>query len=147
MRGETEKMMKATVTTYQKGQLLSGLYFFVQCKGENSGRPLRQPIANCWVVTVEHAEDLDRYYYLSYALWLAGGFKVYLRGSVVPFLVIHEYKACMSKAECATQAEAQRFTESVENVSRFEVQLQQLRHHLVELQQAKRRSLAYLLRL
>lgn len=139
--------MKATVTTYQKGQLYCGLHFFVQCKGENSGRPLRQPIANCWVVTVEQPEDLDRYYYLSYALWLAGGFKIYLRGSVIPFMVIHEYKACMAKAECVTQSNAERFTESVENVSRFEVQLQKLRHNLAELQQAKRRSLAFLLRL
>lgn len=53
----------------------------------------------------------------------------------------------MEKAECATGHDADRFTESVENVSRFEVQLQKLRHSLVELQQAKRRSLAYLPRL
>lgn len=62
--------------------------FYIQCKGEHSGRPLKNPIPNCFSVYTD-CENLES---LVYVLFVGGLFKNFIIGSVVPFIRIDDTK-------------------------------------------------------
>ncbi|WP_371923412.1 hypothetical protein [Flavobacterium sp. HSC-61S13] len=43
-------MSQILIKTHKKGNLYKGIYFFILNKGLNSGKPLSQPCANCFVI-------------------------------------------------------------------------------------------------
>lgn len=59
---------------------------YIQCKGFHSGRPLKEPIANCFELTAESPKEADHFYWLFFALWKGRLFHPYLKGSVIPFI-------------------------------------------------------------
>ena len=80
------------VKSHKSGQQLPPHHFFVLCKGNNAGKPLTAPCANCFVVSAATAEDKQLMFWLSFAIWKGRGFEVYLKGSVIPFITIKDYR-------------------------------------------------------
>lgn len=64
-----------------KGQAAT---FYLQSKGHHSGRPLRQPIANCFAVQCDHPHA----YEVAVIAYRAQAYRNHIRGSVIPFLII-----------------------------------------------------------
>lgn len=62
--------------------------FYIQCKGLHSGRPLREPIPNCFMVNT----DVKNAFQIVYSLWVSKAFKYCIGGSVVPFIRIQDVK-------------------------------------------------------
>ena len=62
--------------------------FYIQCKGDHAGRPLRKPIPNCFAFN----HDSPLAFEAVYALYIAGVFSPYINGSVIPFITIHNTK-------------------------------------------------------
>ncbi|MEI7486752.1 MAG: hypothetical protein WCJ72_04985 [Chryseobacterium sp.] len=62
--------------------------FFIQSKGNYSGRPLKEPIPNCWEVRTFRNVDFE----ILYIIYESKILNVFLRGSVIPFLSLEEYK-------------------------------------------------------
>jgi len=58
--------------------------FYIQCKGEHSGRPLRNAIPNCFAVFT----DLPNAFQIAYAAFVSKNYHRHLKGSVIPFLRI-----------------------------------------------------------
>jgi restriction endonuclease S subunit len=72
--------MKFTLKTHKMHETKPS--FWIQCKGEHSGRPLKKPIPNCFAVYTEEP-FLFEYCYM---LWKTGKFKASIIGSVIPFI-------------------------------------------------------------
>lgn len=68
--------------------------FYIQCKGLHSGRPLRDPIPNCFMVNT----DVDNAFQIVYSLWVSKSFQHYIGGSVVPFIRIGDVKGIVCPA-------------------------------------------------
>lgn len=68
--------------------------FYIQSKGLHSGRPLDNPIPNCFAVFTD-APFLKS---LVYALYTAKKFDYFIIGSVVPFIRIKEVKDLIDKS-------------------------------------------------
>lgn len=64
--------------------------FYLLSKGENAGQPNLSPWVNSFSVYCGSREELDFYFWVAYSLWQTGRFKPFLRGSVIPFLSVHE---------------------------------------------------------
>jgi hypothetical protein len=62
--------------------------FYIQSKGEHSGRPLKKAIPNCFSVYT----DSEILFSLVYALFVGGKFKHLIGGSVVPFIRLDDAK-------------------------------------------------------
>lgn len=62
--------------------------FYIQSKGNHSGRPLKEPIPNCWEVRTFRSVDFE----ILYIIYESKILSVFLRGSVIPFLSLSEYK-------------------------------------------------------
>lgn len=73
--------MKLEIRQYKVGQVAD---FYIQCKGEHSGRPLKFPIPNCFSVKTDIA-NLEQ---LVYALYVGRFFEPHIKGSVIPYIRI-----------------------------------------------------------
>ncbi len=106
-------------TTYKKP------HFFILNKGMNSGKPLKAPCPNCFVCLFENPDKADQEYWIAYALWKSRQLEMFLRGSVIPFITIGEYR--------------KHFLESIKAAERDERQLVKLIHtfKLLEIQEQK----------
>ena len=62
--------------------------FYIQSHGFNAGRPLKKPITNSWEVQTENANAFE----ICFIIFNSKILKIYLRGSVIPFIALHEYK-------------------------------------------------------
>lgn len=67
--------------------------FYIQCKGLHSGRPLDNPIPNCF--GVKSADDLLKE--KVYALFVARIFEPIIGGSVIPFIRIYETRHLLNE--------------------------------------------------
>ena len=73
-------------------------HFYVLCKGLNSGKPLNSPCANCFIVSAGTKEETETIYWLSFAMWKVRAFHPLLRGSVISFITIRDYRQCLASA-------------------------------------------------
>lgn len=64
--------------------------FYIQSKGNHSGRPMIKPIPNCFVAICESQEHLDFWMSICTALWLGKKFEYLIIGSVIPFIRLRE---------------------------------------------------------
>ena len=61
--------------------------FFIQLKGEHAGKPLKNKIPNSIGIRVDRRFlDAQYLFYLVTYLYMAGKFKQYIKGSVIPFI-------------------------------------------------------------
>src|SRR6187397_1437661 len=69
---------------------VSDAQFFILSKGDNAGKPGLQPWTNSFVATASNAEMKEFYFWLTFGLFKAQSFKVFHRGSVIPFINLQE---------------------------------------------------------
>jgi len=91
--------MNFTVKTFDPNKnIISANSFFIQSKGYNSGRPLREPKVNCWQIET----DIEFAFEILTVLWLSKYYHPHLCGSVIPFLKIRDFKKLVNPVFCAS---------------------------------------------
>lgn len=66
--------------------------FYIQSRGNRAGRPIKQPMPNCWEVRTYRNVDFE----ILSIVYESKILSVFLRGSVIPFLSLEEYKKIVS---------------------------------------------------
>lgn len=79
-------MMYPQIRCYHEGSSLPEFSFFILCKGCNAGKPGFNPWTNSFVVVCSNQKYFDFYFWLIYGLYQSKKFKVFHRGSVIPFI-------------------------------------------------------------
>jgi restriction endonuclease S subunit len=91
--------------------------FYIQCKGLHSGKPLKNPIPNCFSIQT----DISNAYEIVYSLWRAKRFYNCIGGSVVPFIRLSDVKKIVFKAiEKAEQYD----TKSLKGIELIDAQIE-----------------------
>lgn len=142
MRVAEKKHMKNHITCYTPGQPLPGICFFILSKGLNAGRPLDNPCPNCFVFACDTPEERERYFWITYGLWQAGHFKVYLVGSVIPFLRKPELVMLIEQADSIARFEGEKFFEQLRKLSEFHDLSKRFKNQLRQLELVKRLAVA-----
>lgn len=83
--------------------------FFILSKGNNAGKPGLSPWSNSFIATTSTQEMKDFYFWLTYGLFKANSFKIYHRGSVIPFINIGEVKSVIMPAAQAIYPQWQEY--------------------------------------
>jgi hypothetical protein len=86
-------MKNFIIKSHKTDKNYSKSYFFILCKGMNSGKPLKTPCPNCFVIQFESETDKEEAFYIALSLWKAKFWHPFLIGSVIPFIRINDFKA------------------------------------------------------
>ena len=107
---------------------ISKPHFFILNKGNNSGKPLLTPCPNCFIIQFNNTEDKEQVYWLLFCLWQSKAFYQYLRGSVIPFIVLRDIKSCIQEnlVKAAKKSDQfQKLVSSFQSINKIENQLKQ----------------------
>ena len=112
--------MNFSIRTYNSGQMITGFHFFILSRGQNSGKPGRDPWCNCFVFESDDENLADRFYWLCYACWYCGKFRQYLVGSVIDLIRISDLKQVLELADSATHHLGEKFYEALDMMHQIE---------------------------
>ena len=85
-------MQNFIIKTHQKGTVYPQPHLFILNKGNNSGKPQKEPYANSFVIIFEKETDAENLFYIALSLWKSYFWHPFLCGSVIPFLRLHDFK-------------------------------------------------------
>ena len=139
-------MCSFLLKSYSPKQEISNPHFFILCKGNNSGKPLLSPCPNCFVIQFLCEEEKEQVYWLLYSLWQSRTFYPFLRGSVIPFILLRDVKSCINDYLDKSQKSPEQFKKlivSFQSMNQIESQLMQ---NLKAIDKAKRMLLYQLIR-
>ena len=131
-------MQTVTIKSHRNGCTYSQPHFYVLNKGMNSGKPLSMPCPNCFVCLVKNETEKEFYYWLSFGLWRSKSFHPYLRGSVIPFIIIRNYCKAINEGANRANANLPEFEKSLAALKFLELKEKQFHENLRLIQDAKR---------
>jgi len=127
-----------TVKTNSLTADLSKPHFFVLSKGLNSGKPLENSCANCFVITCKSDKLREQLFWLCYGMWQSKAFHIYLRGSVIPFISIVEFRKAINEAFNKVEADKPKFDKSVNSLQLLEQKQKRFYENIQLIEEAKR---------
>jgi hypothetical protein len=119
-------MQLPIIKCFNPKSTLSEHHFFILSKGLNAGKPLDKPCANCFVAHCIDADVREFFYWLSYGLWKAKRFDVYLIGSVIPFIRLHDLQSCLLKATAHVSLKQDNYVDIIKDLKAHHKSTQQL---------------------
>lgn len=92
-------MVREKIKCHRIGTHYNKPHFYILNKGRNSGKPLQEPCANCFVFSGESEEERQHYFNLCYALWQGKQFHILLTRSVIEFIRIDDLCTALHRAQ------------------------------------------------
>jgi len=132
------KMSKFYLKTHSKKNQTQKPHFYILNKGMNSGKPLKKPCPNCFVLTANTEEKIQSLYWLCFGLWKAKSFHYYLKGSVIPFITINDIRTAIAGGFEIAQQNKPVFKKSVETLQFLELKEKQFHQNIQLINDAKR---------
>lgn len=117
---------------------ISKPHFFILNKGNNSGKPLVSPCPNCFVIQFSNEDEKEQVYWLLFCLWQSNGFYQYLRGSVIPFIVLRDIKSCIQNGLDKSIKSPERFQTLVSTFQSMNQIESQLKQNLKAIEKARK---------
>ena len=104
----------------------------------NSGKPLKKPCPNCFVLTANTEEKIQSLYWLCFGLWKAKSFHYYLKGSVIPFITINDMRKAIAGSYEIAEENKPVFKKSVKTLQYLELKEKQYYQNIQLIEEAKR---------
>jgi hypothetical protein len=130
-------MQTLNIKTHRKGKSYEKPHFFILNKGRNSGKPLRQSCANCFVIQFPDTGTMEKIYWMMLGLWRSKAFHPYLRGSVIPFINLKDLKNCVSQAMVSFSNTPDQFNKNVKALRSLEELEKQYKKNLLMIESAR----------
>ena len=130
-------MLKSKIKTHKSGKMYQQQHFFILNKGNNSGKPLLTPCPNCFVIQFESQEDKECIYWILWGLWQSKAFYPFLRGSVIPFIVLRDVKSCIGDGLDRVERSPEQFKKAIDMLQKLSKIENQYIQNLKIIKQAK----------
>src|SRR5690554_2841173 len=134
-------MSKFKMITYRPEGGYNSPHFFIPNQGLNSGKPLKKPCPNCFLISSNSESEKESLYWIVYSLHQGKRFQIALVGSVIPFIRKNDLIKIITEAHSATFHKPEAIKKTVssllqleqqeENYKRIQNSLKQLRQVLV----------------
>src|SRR5690554_345917 len=134
-------MSNFKMITYRQEGVYKGPHFFILNKGLNSGKPLKKPCPNCFVISCNSESEKENLYWIVYSLHQEKQFQVALLVSVILFISKNDLIKIIIDAQKVTSNKPKEIKKTVssllqleqqeENYKRIQNTLKQLRQVLV----------------
>ena len=139
-------MLKQKIKCHKIGMKYDKPHFFILSKGNNSGKPLPEYCANCFVYIADTEEERWHYFYLFYGLWEGGYFKRFLTGSVIPFIRIDDLVNIASQAASKVSQNLNEYNSYVDYISQLDKHSDNLKKQIDLIKQMKKAMLYKIIR-
>lgn len=126
------------IKTHKPGRCYSENHFFILSKGNNAGKPLAAPCPNCFVLLAESDTEKDLLYWLCYGLWQGRCFRVYLSGSVIPFIHLQDLRKVIVFAHEKVEGKKEGFAKAIEVLKSCAAHEEKITKQLMLIKDAKR---------
>ena len=91
-------MLKQKIKCHKFGNRYEKEHFFILNKGNNSGQPLPEYCANCFVFIADDIDEKEFFFFLFYGLWQGGLFRPFIGGSVIPSIRVDDLLKVIEEA-------------------------------------------------
>ena len=115
-------MCQFQLKTHREGTEYASHHFFILSRGLNSGKPLKTPCPNCFAVIANSANDAEKIYWITYALWQGRNFHQSLVGSVIPFIRKKDLQDMIKTAFQQVNSKPQAVEKTVQSLLQLEQQ-------------------------
>src|SRR5690554_6366533 len=95
-------MSNFKMITYRPEGVYKGPHFFILNEGLNSGKPLKKPCPNCFVISCSSESEKESLYWIVYSLHQGKRVQIALVGSVIPFIRKNDLIQIITEAHSAT---------------------------------------------
>lgn len=130
-------MSTFSIKSHRPGVVYNMPHFFMLNKGNNCGKPLTVSCPNCFVIQCKCEAEKEQIYWLSYSLWQSKAFYPFLRGSVIPFIVLRDVRSCLSDGLNMVDKNPAQFEKAVEALRSMEAMEMQYKQNLLLISKAK----------
>lgn len=124
--------------SYNQKEEIRKPHFFILNKGNNSGKPFSAPCPNCFIIQFQNEIEKEQIYWLMYSLWQSKAFYPFLRGSVIPFVVLRDVKSCLLDGLNKVAKNPAQFEKAVAALRSLEAIEKQYKQNLLLISQTKR---------
>ena len=131
-------MSTFNIKSHRPGVSYNMPHLFILNKGNNSGKPLFIACPNCFVIQFQSEQEKGLIYWLLYSLWQSKAFYQYLRGSVIPFIVLNDLKSCLRDGLKKVAENSAQFEKAVAALRNLETMENQYKQNLLLIANAKR---------
>ena len=131
-------MSTFNIKSHRPGVSYNMPHFFILNKGNNSGKPLFVSCPNCFVIQYQCEVEKEQIYWLLYGLWQSKAFYQFLRGSVIPFIVLNDLKSCLRDGLKKVDENPAQFEKAVAALRNLEAMENQYKQNLLLIANAKR---------
>ena len=131
-------MSTFSIKSHRPSVVYSMPHFFILNKGNNSGKPLCVPCPNCFVIQFQCESEKEKIYWLLYSLWQSKAFYPFLRGSVIPFVVLRDVKSCLLDGLDKANGNPAQFEKAVATLRNLEALEKNYRQNLLLISKARR---------
>ena len=131
-------MQLPVIYTHNPKHSINDFAIFILCKGLNSGKPLDQPCPNSFVMQCHNQAEKDFYYALAFGIWKAKHLQQYIKGSVIPYIRIGDFKEVIKCQAEAVKANFEAFEMDVKKIILIEQREKLIQSQLVLLAEVKR---------
>ena len=131
-------MNNYSIKTNRRGSEHRKPHFYILNRGMNSGKPLQMPCANCFVFTSDNEQEKEFFYWLIFGLWRSKSFHLYLRGSVIPFIVLRDLYTCIQAGEVEAKANIELFQKNITVLKLLELKEKQFHENLKLIEDARK---------
>lgn len=132
-------MLKSKIKTHKVGTTYQQPHFFILNKGNNTGKPLPEYCANCFVFLADDDQDKDFHFYMFLGLWELRIFRPHLIGSVVPYIRLGDLVDLAEEAINTVNTGERSFMDvqpALAQIEAIQVRLQRQLRYLMQLRQA-----------
>lgn len=130
-------MQTLNIKSHRSGSTYQQPHFFILNKGNNSGKPLTAPCPNCFVIQFNNEDEKEQVYWLLFGLWRSKAFHSFLRGSVIPFVILRDVKDCIRAGYQKATETPEQFKKSVATLRSLEQMEAQYKQNLQLIAEAK----------
>ncbi len=85
-------MLNFTIKIHRVGTIYSKPHLFILNKGNNSGKPRKEPFTNSFVILFQNEQDCEDMLNIAESLWKSKYWHQFLCGSVISFLRLPDFK-------------------------------------------------------
>lgn len=96
--------------------------FYIQSHGLHAGRPLKKPIPNSWEVETENPQA----YALCFMVYTSRILEIYIRGSVIPFIALEEYKKIITPILANPAQENEDVKKKIDTIYKIDAELENI---------------------